>query len=109
MGQVRGGDRTIQNIWAHGFVDCLLSDGSPKLAGYLGKYMQKAMQDERLGGSKAFVCSRNIMRPLSYGSHSAAYYVDQIFSPDRVVAQVREFDTLWLGRCKYTSFLQDTE
>jgi len=39
------------------------TDGSPKLSGYLTKYMAKNFTDYRLMGIKAYTCSRNLKRP----------------------------------------------
>jgi hypothetical protein len=38
-------ERTFQKLWGYGFVDMLQTDGSPKLAYYLSKYVVKASED----------------------------------------------------------------
>jgi len=97
-------DRTIQRLWGYGFVDCVSTDGSPRLATYLGKYMQKAVFDDRLLSQKAYVCSRNVLRPLSYPYAQAVANADLIWGVDTLVAFKKSFDTIWLGRCDYTSY-----
>jgi len=56
--------RLFAKTWGVGFADLVATDGSIKLAWYLGKYMLKAILDPRLLNKKAFIASRNIVRPL---------------------------------------------
>jgi len=39
------------------------TDGNERLSTYLAKYMVKAFTDSRMIGQKAYVCSRNLIRP----------------------------------------------
>lgn len=94
--------RQFQNVWARGFLDCILTDGSPKLANYFSKYMLKTVRDKRLSGQKAFAVSSNVVRPVSInGSASVAYYEEvwPVEAGDFVEYAI--FDTMWLGRCDY--------
>jgi len=97
--------RFLQTLWARGFVDCVATDGSPKLAGYLGKYMSKTMQDLRLRGEKAYYTSRNVLRPLSYGSASLDRFLG-IVIPNQPPSHEHEFGTYWLGLCNYQSYIK---
>jgi len=99
-------NRTLQNIWALGYVDCLTTDGSPKLAGYIGKYMRKGMLDERLAGSKAYSTYGRIVRPVLLGGSSLPF-AHEIWGIDLSTAsplRERHFDTQWLGGGRYTSY-----
>jgi len=91
--------RTLQNVWGYGYVDCFRTNGSPKLASYMSKYMFKTMHDERLMGKKAYVCSRNVLRPVSLQTATSASIALEQWGVDKSLASVREYDTLWLGRC----------
>jgi len=97
--------RYIASIWGHGFVDIQRTDGSVKLAGYLGKYMAKSLSDKRLGGRRAYNASRNAKRPFSLrGSLYRAYAkvlsgVDDLSTFEPVHSRV--FNTQWLGECVY--------
>lgn len=96
--------RLIQNLWWFGYVDIIQTDGSFKLAGYLSKYMSKAMQNERLGGERAFSTSRNVLRPMSFKTPLQVDYVSQEFALDTVEnppLQTHTFSTEWLGQCTY--------
>jgi len=98
--------RYIQWAWRRGFVDCIQTDGSPKLAGYLTKYMRKSMSDERLISEKAYVCSRNVMRSVRSTFSTAFQYLSEIVG-DSKPNKVSVYKTQWLGNCKYTRYLLD--
>lgn len=105
--QTESETRYISRIWLRGFVDGLITDGSPKLAGYLAKYMSKAMQDIRLGGKKAYYSSHNILRPMSVSSGNESiqnFYQEHLMPGVDNLLTEREFDTEWLGRCHYQQF-----
>lgn len=108
VGEIKRGNRTLQHYWALGFVDCVPTDGHPKLAGYLAKYMSKSMSDDRIAGQKAYACSRNIMRPLSFSSAQGfAELGEGFWSRGGKVLADRTYKTQWLGEAHYT--LIDTE
>lgn len=94
-------NRTLQNIWSLGYVDCLPTDGSPKLAGYLAKYMSKSMSDDRIIGQKAYSCSRNVMRPVSHSDFLGFTLPDEFWEGGDNVLTQRTFETKWMGSCNY--------
>ncbi len=98
--------RRIQNLWRAGYVDLVQTDGSPKLATYLAKYMSKAMQDPRLLGQKAYSASRNILRPVSFNTQTSVNTACEVWGiTDETKPEYdREFDTKWMGKCRYTSY-----
>jgi len=93
--------RKLARLWLLGFVDCVETDGSTKLAHYLTKYLSSAMQDIRLGGERSYSASRNALRPMRFSSAS--------FSDEDLkmlcVSQTPEFQTKgeskWLGQREY--------
>lgn len=95
------GNRYLQNLWALGYVDCVPTDGSPKLAGYLAKYMSKSMSDDRIAGAKAYVCSRNTVRPVSYSGNDLPALPADFWGSDSMTISRRSFDTKWMGRATY--------
>ena len=117
--------RTIQNSWGLGYVDCIPTDGSPKLAKYLSKYMSKAVQDYRLVGAKAYSRTRGLLSPASFNSEKIGSFsralesiglshkvVDQLYFGKNVVVDKApeaygEFDTVWLGKCRYSRYYLD--
>jgi hypothetical protein len=98
------GSRYLQRLWGYGFVDCVPTDGSAALAGYLAKYMSKTMQDSRLNGKRAYNASRNVLRPVSFESPLFLENADVIWGVDSELVNEREFSTMWLGRCIYKRF-----
>jgi len=100
--------RYFARLWLRGFCDCIITDGSIKLAGYLSKYMSKAMQDIRLGGEKAYYASRNSLRPVSISADSLALFKLEVIQQEVIhtgeLIHEREFDTPWLGRCTYKKY-----
>jgi len=100
--------RYFASIWTHGFVDVISTDGSPKLATYLAKYMSKALADNRLIGKRGYSASHNIMRPVSLNTPFQIAYAREdwdIGGVDNPYEKRRIYDTKWLGRCDYKRYL----
>lgn len=104
--------RKIANMWGHGFVDFAPTDGSPKLATYLAKYMSKAFLDPRLMGKRAYFASRNVLRPVSVSNNFkiAFDFITEEWGldgqpVDNSVVRERVYDTKWLGRCVYKQII----
>jgi len=99
--------RNFQRQWHKGFLDVRNARyTSGRLAGYLAKYLITALADRRLGNRRAYTCSRNVFRPYSEGSNAIAGYLDNLIDVDSTVDRVKEYDTLWLGKCRYTKFIK---
>lgn len=98
-------ERTLQNLWARGFLDIKSTDRSPKLGGYLAKYMLKALQDFRLCQEKAYYTSRGIMRPVLLNTKTQVAFTRRALSitGDNLVFS-KKFDTMWLGECTYSRY-----
>ena len=96
------GLRGLQHQWARGFLDCVPTDGSPKLANYMAKYMSKAMSDRRLYQSKSHVCSRNFLRPVS---QTISPFDDLLYHivGDKPPTRIKEYDSRF-GKCKYSVY-----
>lgn len=99
--------RFIQRLWQFGYVDCIQTDGNLKIAGYLAKYMSKALQDYRLSGEKAYSATRNVMRPLHIPYASAVNFSKELFGLDLLTdspLHEKVFDTYWLGKGRYRKY-----
>jgi len=109
----------IAKLWGQGFVNYFATDGSPKLATYLAKYMQKSMRDDRLAGSKSYSASRGVMRSVSLKSPTSRYYIEKEIAGARITAEgeviegvdnpllpevEKSYMTKWLGRCDYKQY-----
>lgn len=99
--------RLLQSRWLYGFLDITRTDGSPKLAGYLSKYMSKAMQDIRLMAQKGYTASRNIMRPMCLNTPTQISYKEDIIglSTHYQLDKQYSFNTKWLGKANYKSYI----
>lgn len=97
--------RSIQNIWSYGYVDGISTDGNVALAGYMGKYMSKAMHDERLMGKKAYSASRGLVRPVSVSSETPSVeFLELLGFGKEKPEYTKEFNTDWLGRAVYSVY-----
>lgn len=96
--------RRIQHQWLRGWCDCIVTDGSTKLAGYITKYLRKQMPDKRLAGQKAYSTSRNMLRPMSAGGNTMDEYIDQFVDIHSKPLHHHVFDTEWLGQCTYKAY-----
>jgi hypothetical protein len=98
--------RRIARLWGHGYIDIRSTDGSPKLIGYLSKYMSKAMFDPRLSGQKAYSASRNIVRSVSLNTPTQIDIATRIWGLGVDIHPLTEriYQTEWLGKCVYKSY-----
>lgn len=101
--------RLVAKLWGLGYVDLHCTDGDMKLSSYLAKYMAKTFMDERLGFSKAYVCSRNIIRPEEFKDPIILPYFWGGLNdfPDLNEAEIiidKEYDTKWLGTGRHRIF-----
>ncbi len=97
-------DRTLAQIWGHGFVFLKKTDGDEKLSFYLAKYFTKAFLDTRLRNFKCYVASRNIKRPLvQMGPFNIPVVLEEYgVIGDPIVD--RSYRTHWLGEGRFRLF-----
>jgi len=93
--------RYLQSIWARGYLDIIPTDGSPKLAGYMAKYMQKALHDDRLLKRRAYYPSRNVVRPVLYKTAAIANYAKEVLDARLELVSEKVYSTEWLGQGSY--------
>jgi len=96
--------RNLQRQFERGYVDlCLASYTSKGIAGYMAKYMAKALQDEKFGTARVYNTSRNIEKVRSKGSNTLNTYLDLIVPTDNIEkTENREYDVPYLGKCLVT-------
>jgi hypothetical protein len=110
MDKIQRGSRLLQHLWQFGFLDCTSTDGSPRLARYLSKYLSKSMSDIRVGHARAYTSSHNVLRSVSLSSSSSVgYALDAMRIKLSTTPPLLEhhFDTQWLGECRYRRYLLD--
>jgi len=96
--------RNFQRLFQRGFVDISLATyNSVGIAGYMAKYMAKALTDFKDEAARGFTSSRNIKKITSAGSNTLSGYTDMIVPTDRVAnVENRQYDVKYLGKCRYT-------
>jgi len=96
--------RLVASLWKQGYADLVETDGSPKLAGYLSKYMTKAFKANRLFGKKAYICSKNLLRPvIEKRSILISHFYENNLSTTQPLQDV-VYQTQWLGECRFRHY-----
>lgn len=102
--------RTLAQLWSWGFIDVVFTDGSPRIASYLAKYMAKAFLDYRLFGRRAYYASRSMNRPIivkGLTNVSLDYVLEEYdidLSTDVSLELERSHETMYLGRSNYKKY-----
>jgi len=100
--------RLVAGLWGHGFVDLIATDGNEKLIGYLSKYMSKAFVEPRLFSKKAYIASRNIIRPevIKYPLLLPYFWsgLDHIDLSTAKLLTDTTYMTKWLGQGRYKKY-----
>jgi len=94
--------RNYQRQWLRGYCDVRVAENtSPRIAGYMAKYMFKAASDTRLRNIRAYSSGGPLQRPWQKGTNSGSDVLAVMIPVDNEVVSVGEYDTLWLGKCHY--------
>lgn len=97
--------RFLQGLWCRGYLDARIAKKkSLGIAGYMAKYMQKALSDKRLRNRRAYSSTHNVHRPVSYGSNSLASYAPEIVGRYHVLDIEKNYATMYLGNCLYKKY-----
>jgi hypothetical protein len=99
--------RNIQRIFQRGYVDVMsASYKTTGIAGYMAKYMAKAIRDERYETTRGYNCSANIKKITCHGSNSLSGYSDFIIPSDSIANIVeKSYDVPYLGKCLYKKII----
>lgn len=62
--------KELQNLWGHGFVFINAIEHVDNIGAYILKYMTKDNNDVRLMGQKAYLSSRNLIKPEELVNHN---------------------------------------
>lgn len=93
--------RNLQRQFNRGYVDVMLASyTSEGIAGYMAKYMAKALEDEHIETTRGYNCSQNIERYKSYGSNSLHEYYSMIYpqAPHKKFEET-SYNVPYLGKC----------
>jgi len=96
--------RNLQRLFERGYVDVVLAtDSSPYIAGYMSKYMGKALGDFKNETRRGYNTSRNIEKIRSAGGNSLASYQAMIVPTGTI--ENKEYVVPFLGRCHYKKII----
>ena len=101
-------NRDIAQLWGHGYVDIIHTDGHIKLAGYLAKYLSKGYFDSRFIDQRNYSCSRNVGRPTVLKSKSQVSFAcdewEIVIGGDKSLEYHKQYGTKYLGLCDYYKY-----
>lgn len=98
--------RFLAKIWGNGYIDIIQTDGSPKLASYMAKYMSKNFIDSRLFSHRSHLYSKNCVRPQIHKNAILAYYFHKYDLDEKNCLQDNSFMSKWLGGSRYRLFIK---
>ena len=102
--------RLFAGLWKHGFIYLKMTDRNEKLSSYLTKYMAKSFVDRRLMNQKAYVCSRNLLRPEIQGGISNFGMSVLLDEFGVTLPEIdNSYDTHWLGKARHRIYKLSTE
>jgi len=101
-----GATRNIQRLWRKGYVTAdLASYTSTGIAGYMAKYMGKALGDAKFGVRRGYNCSRNIAKIESIGGNSLdRHTLTMIYGVGGIAKDLTQFEVPFLGTCEYAKY-----
>jgi len=97
--------RNLQRQYRRGYLDIRsATDRSPKIAGYMAKYMAKGYKSIAVNGGRAYTTSRTIKKIGVYGSNTFDEYLD-LLVPDVPIAKIDEYEVKYWGKCTKTTYI----
>ncbi len=101
--------RNLQRQFRRGYLDIRSATYTSKgIAGYMAKYMAKALTDEKYETARGYNCSRNIKKFSTIGSNLLSQYEDLIL-PVNNIAKIEKamYDVPYLGTCSYKKIIKN--
>ena len=103
--------RELQEIWGHGFVYINAVKHVDNIGAYIVKYMSKNTEDTRLQGLKAYLYSRNLVKPYEIVNHDLKEFelLEKKMSEKYQFSKLKpvfvsNYDTEKLGSCEYIQY-----
>lgn len=103
--------RELQEIWGHGFVYINAVKHVDNIGAYIVKYMSKNTEDTRLQGLKAYLYSRNLVKPYEIVNHDLKEFelLEKKMSEKYQLSKLKpvfvsNYDTEKLGSCEYIQY-----
>jgi len=97
--------RNLQRQFQRGYIDVMLADHvTSGIAGYLAKYMGKALTTSKNEVTRGYTCSRNVLKTRNASGNSLSLYTD-IFTTIGTVQQSK-YDVPFMGTCRYKKIIK---
>lgn len=88
--------RVLKGLWQQGFVDVAKTDGSPRLAGYIGKYITKEKCHVLFNGMHLLRITQGFPKEF-IARDEYAEYLEGIMADDKRLVYFWEGETKWTG------------
>jgi hypothetical protein len=91
--------RNLQRLFERGYIDILPTKyTSQGLAGYMAKYMGKALTDPKNETTRGYNCSRNIKKITSAGGNSVNQFLEHIIPDNIAKKEVVSYNVPYMGQ-----------
>jgi len=98
--------RYLQRKFHRGYLDILTATyTSSGIAGYMAKYMAKAIGDNKLETIRGYNCSRNIKKTTSYGANGFHSELSDYLPCGKVDIQETKYKVPFLGTCVHKKII----
>ena len=94
--------RYLQGLFQRGYLDIVPATYTSRgIAGYMAKYMAKALTDTRYEVGRGYNCSRSIAKYYSAAGNTLDNYLNHFIPTDSLLQdETIEYDVPYMGRCK---------
>lgn len=90
----------LADIWGHGFVRINEISHVDNVGAYITAYMTKDNLDDRLRGKKAYMTSKNLLRPITLQGMDAQEIIDQ-YADKKNEVYANSYESEYLGLVSY--------
>jgi len=98
--------RELAGLWREGFLDALQTDGSPKLASYIAKYLTKGSSEVLFNGMRMLRFSQNFSKELVIKDERLCARFLSLYE-NRKPSQLWESFTVFTGKISKRKFTKD--
>lgn len=101
--------RNLQRLFQRGYIDARLAkDTSPKIAGYMAKYMAKHFSTPGNTHKRAYNCSRKIKKISSHGRNTPIEYTYLVSGDLPPQHDLQQYQVPYMGMCIKTIYKKKT-
>jgi len=95
--------RNLQRLFQRGFIDLRYAGTITKgIAGYMAKYMGKALGDTSIETRRGYTTSRNIDKISTAGSNAVHGYADMIIPTENIEkVETGQYNVPYMGTCNF--------